>query len=471
MPDSPYRRLRRLLRPIHPNRLLYYARHGINLLGWPRLRNFLRLLAHVLHPRRVAATARFLAALPGPSRRRRRETRLTVAVDISAFWERLTGIGWYLFRLLEHLKDRDDLRLRLYGLDLVATRDLPPPVVEPPSGPAIERVRYPVPHDLSVGEVQLAGALRALAKRVIAADRNEILFAPNYFLPPTFDHAAKHGRLVATIHDLGVLRVPETLRESTRLELEQHLRETLERAARILTDSETVRGELLDTGLVTAERVHTVHLAPAASAEDLPANASPPEGTPQRYVLHVGTLEPRKRLETVLAAWRLLRERADRGECEAPPTLLLCGGWGWKTDTLRADVERAEDEGWLRHFGYLADAEVTALYRGAELVVLPSIYEGFGLPAVEAMTAGAPLLASDIPVLREIAGDAAAYAAPEDPAAWADAVAALLADPERRADLARRGREHCRRYTWKQTADATAAVWRAAAGRTEEVSS
>ena len=106
--------------------------------------------------------------------------------------------------------------------------------------------------------------------------------------------------------------------------------------------------------------------------------------------------------------------------------------------------------------------EAAALYRGALLVALPSIYEGFGLPAVEAMAAGAPLVCSDIPVLREVAGDAAVYVPPEQPEAWADRIGELLADSELRRELARRGRARSRRFDWRQTAEQTLTVWRAA---------
>ena len=124
----------------------------------------------------------------------------------------------------------------------------------------------------------------------------------------------------------------------------------------------------------------------------------------------------------------------------------------------------AESEGWLVHLGYVSAGELAALYGGAEMVVLPSFYEGFGLPAVEALRAGAPLVASDIPVLREVAGDAALYAPPDRPDLWAARVAELLKSPELREDLRRRGRERARRFDWRRTAGETVEAFRTAAG-------
>ena len=450
-----YRFARALARPVHPNRLRYYVLHGADRLGIRPA--FRRLGMGALHPRRVAFTWRWARGLAAARRRRRRERRLTVAVDVTAFWEPLTGIGWYLYRLLEHLAERDDVRLRLYGPHLVDTPDVPPPAVTLPRGPAIEEVTYRLPAELSLDRAWTAAWLRRRDARLIAADRNEVLFAPNYFLPRWFDRC--RGRLVATVHDLSFRRVPWTMRESTREDLARHLERTMARAARVLTDSETVLAELLDSGLADPARAHAVHLGPGpvTAAHD----AAPlPAATPERYVLHVGTLEPRKNLPTLLAAWRLLRGRG-----ATPPPLVFCGRFGWKTEELQREMEAASAEGWLRHFGYLADGQVAALYRHALAVALPSIYEGFGLPAVEAMYAGAPLVMSDIPVLREVGGDAAIYVPAQDPAAWADAMERVLGDAALRRDHVERGHARCRDFDWNRTAEGTVAVWKAAAGR------
>ncbi len=456
-----YLRLRRLLSPLHPGRLRERLMRLAVRLGY----NYVRLWVLALSPRRIRATIRWGGWLRDTMRRRRAEPRLTVAVDISAFWEPLTGVGWYLYRLLQHLADRDDVRLRLYGPGFVDKRDVPPPVVELPAGRAIEEVRYRVPENLSFVYYYLADKLRRVQDRLIAADGNQVLFAPNYFLPPWFDRC--RGALVVTVHDLSFRKVPATLRDSTRRDLEAHFQRTVQRAAKVLTDSETVRAELLETGVAGGSRVHAVALGPGSVSAQ--ARGELPEGAPERYVLHVGTLEPRKNLPTLLAAWRLMREsvggapEARQRNKVAPPPLVLCGRLGWKSDQLEREIDAGRAEGWLVHYGYLPSAQVAALYHGALLVAVPSIYEGFGLPAVEAMGAGVPLVCSDIPVLREVAGDAAVFVPPERPRAWADALAQILDDEPRRAALARRGLERSRRFDWRDTAEQTVAVWRDAA--------
>ncbi len=428
------------------------------LVDWARrLAHRARLRAEVLRPSQLGRLGLWAISVAASIRARRRETRLTVAVDVAAFWEPLTGIGWYLYRLLEHLAQRDDLRLRLYGQTVAPSPDLAPPAVPLPTGPALEVVVYPVPEDLPVVAGRVVRLLRRLEALLIAADGNRVLFAPNYFLPRRYRLA--RGALVATVHDLGVRRLPWTLDEDTRANLEGHLERTLFEAARILTPSQAIRAELVADAACAPERVVAIHHGPGHLAEV--AATPPPPATPERYALHVGTLEPRKNVLVLLDAWRHLRRRGAE-----PPPLVLCGRYGWKAEAIRRAVEAAGREGWLVHFGYVPEGQLASLYRGALLVALPSLYEGFGLPAVEALWAEVPLVASDLPVLREVAADAALYAPPDDPEAWADRLAELLERPELRQDLAQRARARVRAFDWRRAAEETARAWFEAAART-----
>jgi glycosyltransferase involved in cell wall biosynthesis len=167
------------------------------------------------------------------------------------------------------------------------------------------------------------------------------------------------------------------------------------------------------------------------------------------YLLAVGALEPRKNLGTLVAAHRRLRETTGwAGD------LVLAGGDGWRLDP-RALAG-------ARQVGFVPDADLPALYTGAELFACPSLYEGFGLPVVEAMACGAPVVCSDIPVFREVAGDAALRVPPTDAAAMAEGIGRVLGDPALRRDLAGWGLERARRFDWDVAADRTLAVLEAA---------
>lgn len=405
-------------------------------------------------PRRLWRTFLWLLEIAATIRRRRAESRVTVAVDVNSFYERLTGVGWYTHQLLIHMADRDDLRLRLYGQALVdEDPGVPRPAVDFPGGPAIERVVWEAPDGLVVKPWRAHRILRRLSPLLMAADGNRVLFAPNYLVPRLFRFA--RGARVVTIHDLGVRKVPWAVRPDSGEALREGLDRTLLEADLLLTTSEAVRRELIATG-VAPDRTRAIHLGTGLVSGT--GGGAPPPGTPDRYALHVGTIEPRKNLPALLAAWRLLRRRGSN-----PLPLVLCGGFGWKAEEVRREIAEAEREGWLVYLGYVSADEMAGLYRGAWMVALPSFYEGFGLPAVEAMRAGAPLVVSDIPVLREVAGDAALYAPPDRPDLWADRVQALLGDAGLREELRRRGLERAGLFDWKRTAAETAAAFLAAA--------
>lgn len=399
-------------------------------------------------------TWRWLRFVAGEVRRRRREENLTVAVDVTPLWDPLTGVGWYLYRIIEQIAQDSEIKLRLYGPNLLRGPDVPGPVVSLPVGPAAEHVALEVPHDLVFSAGWFMGLLRGLEPLLIALDGNRILFAPNYFMPRRFLLA--RGLRVATIHDLGLHHVPETLQEETRRALASRLERSTSHARRLISVSAAVRDELVELGYAKADKVDVIHHGPGQLAEVEPTAL--PCGVDEAFALHVGTLEPRKNILCLLDIWReLKRRRADA------PILILCGNFGWKSEAIQEAVESAAASGLVRHVGYVEEGELAALYQAATVVVFPTRYEGFGLPAVEAQLAGAPLVCSDLTVLREVAGEGALYAPANDPEAFAAAVAGLLGDAEARAALTERGRRNAERLSWRRAADQTVACWRLAA--------
>ena len=350
-------------------------------------------------PARIAATWQWARQVVSGIRRRRQEDGLTVAVDIAPLCEPLTGVGWYLHELLRQLAGRSGLRLRLYGPSMFLRPDGPRPVVRLPAGPAVEWVRHEVPDNLLVTRPWLVPLLRSVEPWLVAADRNSVLFAPNFFPPRPL--SASRRPLVVTVHDMTLHRTAWAMQEATRVALERKLERAIARARAILTPSETVRTELLEHGGAAPDAVHVTW---EAGRLDGTAIGVLPASVPARFVLHVGTIEPRKNLAILLAAWPRLRALMP----DAPP-LVLCGKRGWRHESIGAALARAADEGWVILLGYTPDAVVHGLYKRAAAVVCPSVYEGFGLPLVEAMAAGTPLVCSDIPVFREVAADAAIF--------------------------------------------------------------
>lgn len=414
-----------------------------------------RRLRRLLSPGRQRAVWAWIAAQARGLRRRRAERRLTIGVDINSFYEPLTGVGWYLRQILAHLADRPDLRLRLYGDALLDDDPQAAPHVPPPDGAAIEWVRFDPRQAPFIYHGAAARAVRALAPLLVAWDRNDVLWAPNYLLPRLFRFA--RGARVATIHDLASRKLPHTVRPDTLRALDARLSSALAEADALIVPSEAVRADLAALAGVSPAKIHAIHhgLGSTAAAEPAPM----PAGVASPFGLHVGTLEPRKNLDVLLAAWRALRERHPEAR------LVLAGGPGWHSEATQAEIRRGIAEGWLAAPGYVGADQLAALYGAATLVAVPSLDEGFGLAAVEALAAGVPLAASDIPVLREVAGEAACYVPPQDVGAWTSVLERLWSDGALQDEMRRRGRARSRDFDWQRAADETAAVLRAAAGR------
>ena len=176
---------------------------------------------------------------------------------------------------------------------------------------------------------------------------------------------------------------------------------------------------------------------------------------PHRYGLCISTLEPRKKILEFCLAWRRLPEDLRR---EFP--LVLAGGSGWENEAIHNAIETGVAEGWLRHLGFVEEAMLPALYAGAALFVYPSIYEGFGLPPIEAMASGVPVIVSNRSCLPEVCGAAARYIDPDDEEDFASALLDSLEDAGWRSRAARMGLERASEFSWDRCVNETLAVYR-----------
>ena len=248
---------------------------------------------------------------------------------------------------------------------------------------------------------------------------------------------------VVVVHDVGPLIAREFYALPKKLRYRAFLPRTCRQASAVVCVSDATLADLVAATGIDPRRCAVIGEGPQVLGT--PRDGPPVLGP---YVLYVGSLEPRKNVDSLVDAW------AGAG-AELPASLVIVGpAEERERRRLERKIERAGLGERVRHLGFVGAEELTALYRDAAAVALPSLYEGFGLPVLEAMTWGAPVVTSDIPSVREIAGDAALYVSrPLDPNAWRSELARVCAEPGLRADLARRGTAAAERFSWPRVGE------------------
>lgn len=281
----------------------------------------------------------------------------------------------------------------------------------------------------------------------------DVYLDPNFFgvCGPSF-------RTIVTIHDMAYARYPETINPLVYRQLRRELGAHARRADAVLTDSQSSRSDILELLGVSSDKVHVIY--PGVARRFVPvddaallAGVARRYGLPPRFLLFTGTIEPRKNLSVLIEAFERLCADARFAHC-----LVLAGPKGWRDPRIAAAVDRCRHKHRILQTGYIADEDLPALYCLGDALILPSLYEGFGLPLLEAMACGTNVIASDVSSCPEVVGDAGVLFDPRSAGELADAVRELLGDAPRRGELRRRGLERARQFNWTQTARGVLAV-------------
>ena len=268
---------------------------------------------------------------------------------------------------------------------------------------------------------------------------------------------------VVTFHDLSFLVLPEAFNRSNRLYLSAFSRFAAARAARFIAVSEATRRDMVGYLGIVQERIDVVYNGVDCRFQPCDSQAAvrgfrESKGLPEQFILFLGTLEPRKNVPLLLKAYAVARQRG----VTAP--LVLAGGGGWGDLRLRALIDDLDLTASVRLPGFVAMDEQVLWYNAATLFAYPSLYEGFGLPVLEAMACGTPVVTSNQSSLPEVVGTAGYTVDPHDSDALADALVATMRDEAARADLSARGLVQARRFTWERTARETYDTFRRAIG-------
>lgn len=288
----------------------------------------------------------------------------------------------------------------------------------------------------------------------LLTSRLDILHSTD-FIPPVWGAR----RMVVTIHDLNFLHYPEYLTTEARRFYNRQISWAVMRADGILVDSIATQRDLAELLHVSPKRVTVAHLAADERFRPVPdANVAPVlkrYELEKGYLLFVGVWEPRKNLPGLLDALAMLRRDG------AGPTLVIAGRPGWLYGDIYAKIQSLDLESCVRFIEAPGMDELVALYNGASVLVMPSFYEGFGFPALEAMQCGTPVVVADRASLPEVVGDAGLLIDPDDPSTIWEACRRLLDDPDLRAHHREVGIRQARTFSWRSTAEKTLAAYRA----------
>jgi glycosyltransferase involved in cell wall biosynthesis len=367
---------------------------------------------------------------------------LRVALDATPLLDPPTGVGALTRALLSGLAVRPEVD----------------PVAFAVTWRGRDRLRASVPTGVDVVTRPMpARPLRALWRRM---DRPrveawtgavDVVHGPNFVVPPS------RGARLVTVHDLTAVRFPELCTPDV-LQWPDLLRRAVAAGAWVHTPSEAVAEEVRNHFGVRPQRVVVV---PNGVDVVLPAaeGAGAALAGHQRYVLAVGTLEPRKDFPALVRAF------APLAAADPELGLVLAGADGWGADAVHAAVEASPHGDRIRRTGWVTDADRAALLRGAAVLAFPSRYEGFGLPPLEAMSVGVPVVATATGAIPEVVGDAAVLVTPGDEDGLAEGLRSVLDDDTRRTELVERGRQRAARYSWDATVDGLLALYQRMAGR------
>ncbi len=351
-----------------------------------------------------------------------------VALELQPCCGKRSGIGTYTYELARRLQSNEELTFcgNLFGKGELET--LPFPVRRFSAVPygVYRRIWHTIPVSYS-----------------FFFPKTDLTLFFDYIVPPKVT-----GKVITTVHDLAFVRYPETMSKRNLKRIQQDIVYSLERSEQILTVSQFSKEELVSCMGVEPDRIAVIYNAPSISQEIVDAQKLLDRyHITAPYLLYVGTIEPRKNIARLLLAFDQLKQ-----ETGMPHQLVLAGGNGWNNEEIYRMADGLSSKESVRFIGYISGAEKNTLYQQAQAFVFPSLYEGFGIPPLEAMYFGCPVICAKAASLPEVVGEAGEYVDPMDITSIAQGIWNVISSKSYMQKLTESGYQRVQIFNWEQSA-------------------
>ncbi|MBI1883354.1 MAG: glycosyltransferase family 4 protein [Chlamydiae bacterium] len=361
---------------------------------------------------------------------------MKITIDVQPLLGAKSGVGYYIWGLIHGLSKVDaknDYRLSFFDFKKRGSK-------VPSLGANFQKVACPLPGRF----------IQQIWKKIqwppydFFFGEGDVYHFPNFVIQPL-----RRGKKVVTLHDVSFFRYPQYTESKNLKYLTTSFKRTLEVADQIIADSLFTKQELLDLFKIDEKRIHVIHLGLASHFVSV-------KKTPERQILFVGTLEPRKNLEGLLKAFEIFLDKTLLRDYR----LVIAGMRGWLCEGFFKALQRHRYRDRIQVLDYVSEDELIQLYQSSMMFVYPSFYEGFGLPPLEAMASGIPVIASRKASLPEVLGDAALWIEnPEDTEELASGLEKMARDQGLRKDFIQKGLEQVKKFDWEKSARQTLEVY------------
>ena len=357
---------------------------------------------------------------------------MKIAIDIQTTLGKPTGFGFYVSNLVEALKDHIDGDFQLELIEPGTEKDF-----STPQRFIWDQFTYPT---------------RAKQKKV------DLIHQPCFSAPLSFN-----GPVVVTIHDIISILFPETIPFASRMFYSKWMPFSYRKAKQIITVSQSTKRDIVRVLGIPEEKITVIPLGfdkkleKVVSSQQI-SNVKKKYKLPGKYLLHIGTLEPRKNLDFLIEVFAdvvLDPKNSDLG-------LVITGKKGWYYEGLFEKVKRYNLQDRVVFTGYIDEEDKAAIYQGAQIFTFPSVYEGFGLPPLEAMASGVPVISSDTSSMPEVIGEAGLLISPYDKKKWVEAISRVSQSPKLIQEMREKNKRQVAKFSWTKAAEKTLEVYKKA---------